>query len=332
MKALIARFGPRRMFSLMLLGAVCPFLGGCLVFEKQNVVAHYSKERDELSAVLIYEGFHVAGRDNKDLEQAKKNLEDLAVSDTEFRLGHPFLGISVRPEDPGTPKSFEVRCHDLLRNHITIKKGGFFVNRDGRLCFYQYVTVRRVQQFVKDANDLISERMLAFAQKGLALDRTHLTDDERKEWEMFDEATLRLIEKAAGAHHQWIRLEPGRISFTMVGSADFFTRVKADMLKKVVENLQDPKAADRQAAINVLVDFFSRAPLSIDQRRDQVTISFGLGGNELIRQPFSYGPVNKIDTLRDKELIAYAKTLPVPFKATTEEAIVAEFEREMGKK
>src|SRR5205807_9559572 len=124
-----------------------------LSFERETVVAAFPPGRDEIRALVVYEGF--LGSDKKDakLDGAKRELEELMISEQKFFLwGWPFI---LSPA-PHADNDAEKKYNDFLRNHLTIRKGGFFSDRNGRVNGYQYLTVRDVQKLVAGINDEIS--------------------------------------------------------------------------------------------------------------------------------------------------------------------------------
>jgi hypothetical protein len=76
-----------------------------------------------------------------------------------------------------------------------------------------------------------------------------------------------------------------------------------------------------------LETFFAETPLSVDQRRDRITIAVGVGAGEPLRitSPYhSQEPGNKA-----ADLLAYARTLNVPFQeGATPEALIGAFMKE----
>ena len=107
-------------------------------------------------------------------------------------------------------------------------------------------------------------------------------------------------------------------------------------LSKKIESVtapKDPASAKLEVVRKILsgIDdsarYLSEIPLSIDQRRDNLTISLGYGDGEPIRFPFPLDKTN--DSSQAGELTKYARTLGVEFRADlTVNKLIADFEKE----
>jgi hypothetical protein len=314
-------------------------LSGChLGHEQETIVVAFPPGRDEVRVLLIYQGFHAFSGSNRDLESvlrsAKHDLGGLMASEQEFRLGGWPLHFYLAPQERETNEQKEFR--EFLRDHLTIRKGGFFSDPDGRLNGYQFLEVRDARKFVARANDRIS----AFIAKSLS---ERMAKPERPEDDI-DEESLELILKAAREKHRWLDLKPGRISFTLPGTPTLFERGKREVLQlRTLENLRKelakPEAADATAGtkapresidrIERDAEWLSQLPLSIDLRKDRITLSLGLGDGEpiILKTPHE----SREKRLFEKELIAHARTLSVPFQEElTSESLIAEFLKDIG--
>src|SRR5262249_10155669 len=128
---------------------------GCLQWEKETFVVVFPKDRNEVNALLVYEGLHVGGKDNKDLENAKNALRSLLADDKVFYLGHNMVPISL--EESANASDYDKKCVAHLRKHLSISKGEVFIDKQGQLCATQVVTIRDPGGFVEGLNERIGE-------------------------------------------------------------------------------------------------------------------------------------------------------------------------------
>jgi hypothetical protein len=128
---------------------------------------------------------------------------------------------------------------------------------------------------------------------------------------------VHLFRTAIQNHHAWLRLEPGRVSVTFPRSQPFFKALKRELIR----GLPQDKSDDAQR----LREMLSNVPLSIDQRRDHLTLALGLSDGEPIRLDCDYGPHEAQDV--DSRLIQYASDLVGKLEKGTPENFVADFIR-----
>jgi len=292
--------------ALALANAGCGRLG----FEKQTVVAAFPADRDEVRILLVYEGLNVLGDKENDLKDAKSRLRQLATEQT-FYLMNAF-SFSLKP-DPARPLTEEEKkTWQLIQKHLSLLNGEFYLDEKGQLCFYQHLTIRDAQEFVKGCNEWIGRAIGKFAAEGLALDRAALNAEERAAWAMWDVETLQRLQAASKGKHAWLRLEAGRLSFTMPGTEHCFTHLKREGLRNCAK---EPW----------LARLISDTPCSLDQRKDQLTVALGVGAGEPIRLLFE-GDKDKRHF--DGELRKYAQGLPVPFsKTATSKSLIDSLEQ-----
>jgi hypothetical protein len=316
-----------------------PATAGChLGHEQETIVIAFPPGRDEVRVLLIYQGFHVNSGSNKDmdsvLQSAKHDLDGLMASEQEFRLGGWPLHFNLAPQQGDTKEQKEFR--EFLRKHLTIRKGVFFSDPDGRLNGYQFLEVRNARKFVAQANDRISWFLAeSLSERMSNPDRTK--DD-------IDEESLKLILKAAREKHRWFDLKPGRITLTLPGTQTLFERGKREVLqlqtlKNLCKELEKAEAADATAGTKALresidaierdAEWLSQLPLSFDLRKDRITLSLGLGDGEpiIVKTPLE----RQEKRLFEKELTAYARTLGVPFQEEVKsESLIADFLKDNG--
>jgi hypothetical protein len=324
-----------RCFLVLLLISV----SGChLGHEQETIVMAFPPGRDEVRVLLIYQGFHVISGNNRNLESvlqsAKHDLGGLMASEQEFRLGGWPLHFNLAPQKGETEEQKEFR--EFLRAHLTIRKGAFFSDPDGRLNGYQFLTIRDGQKFVARINDRVSTFFAKSLSEGKA-------KPERPEDDI-DEESLELILKAAREKHRWLDLKPGRISFTIPGTQTLFERGKREVLqlrtlenlRKEVAKVEEANATAETKALRKSIDhierdaeWLSQLPLSFDLRKDRMTLSLGFGEGEpiIVKTPNE----SQEKRLFEKELIAHARTLGVPFQEEiTSESLIAEFLKDIG--
>jgi hypothetical protein len=317
------------------LGAVavaCALSGssGCLTFEKQTLVLVFPRGSQEVRGLLVYEGLHAAGHTPADLARAKEELAGLFEGEQEIRLSGWPLRFQLAPQ-PGD--SEEVRLwRALLRKHLVIRKGGFFLDAEGKLGGYQTVTIRDRGKFVPELNRRISQSMAGVAARGLA--------DPKGRGAVWDEESLRLVQRACTKEFPWVQIEAGRVCLTAPASPALTRRLKRAVLEEAASLpwLRDVAEGKRRGALRhelpaVLsrteeaVTWLADVPWGFDQHADRFTVSLGLGGGEPIRVVLANG--NRGGPREwDKELMAYARQLRVPHHAgLTAERLIADFLR-----
>jgi hypothetical protein len=306
--------------------------GCCLDFEKQTFVLTFHPERDEINALLLYEGLQVAGKTEEDRKSAEKDLGVVFAESKGFYLGHPLSAVGLGPYKNQKASEKEKKLLDLLGKHLTVRKGTFFLNKEGSLCGSQEITIRRARAFVRGLNEMISaddvRKWLTFG-NGMAdkpPPRKALADATKKQQGFFDEETLKLMQKAVKDKHQWIHFEPGRIGVTLVGSPKYFAKVKHSLMAELQKMLRnDVKEAERFAEVA------SQTPWSLEQRRHRATFSLGLGEGEPLRFFSPY--VSTEQGNQAAAMVAHARTLGLEIKKeATAESVIADFLRRHGPK
>jgi hypothetical protein len=306
---------------------------GCLDFEKETMVVAFPKDRDEVRFLFVYEGFRVEGGDEGAMATAKEELAKLATTDKLFYLGHPLFAIPL--EQQKDEKENQKRLRELLVKHLTVSKCTLFTTKEGKLCGYQTITIRNAKKLVAELNTIMSDEFAKWAQD--------LLDNEkkRKDW---DKRTLELVFEASRNKHQWVRVEPGRVSFTMPGSQALFTKTKREILgterleqlcKQLAPGGKVPKLdalRDELKRMERDASWLSDLPVSVDHRKTSATVSLGLGDGEPFTLVTPPGDKPKELTQKDKDLAAYAKTLKAEFrKDVTKDALIAEFLKDVKK-
>jgi hypothetical protein len=322
--------GPR----LVLLALLLVPCAGCLDFEKETVVVAFPKDQDEVRFLLVYGGFRVGGTSPEELTKAKEELTQLTTTDKFFYLS---IFVPLHLTEQKDEKADQKRFRELLDRHLKVGKCALFTNKDGKLCGYQTITIKNAKKFTADLNAFLCEQLAKWAQD--------LLDNEKKRGKEWDKETLDLVFEAARNKHQWVRIEPGRVSFTMPGSRAVFTKARRDILglqqledlnKLLAPGKKEPKLDDIRRKLKDMEasqKWFSGLPLSIDQRKDRVTLSLGFGDGEpfTVTDPPLREPKKELDQF-DKDLAAHAKTLKAEFrKDVTTDSLIAEFLKDVKK-
>jgi hypothetical protein len=327
----LARFGLVAV-ALLMLGNT-----GCVVYEKQTVVVAPMKGK-ELRVLLVYEGVRVSGPEKKDLDVAKEQLAGLAENKL-FYGGHYMAPLEIEPFLTQRERDSEdvMALRAMFKKHARLEAREFWLNKEGRLCFSQTITVPDAPALLADANAMISAKMKADTERRLARGPQPPREDK--------ESLNLLLKASSDKGFQWIKAEPGRISVTIPSSpavtADakryFFDVYGLDEMRKEVELLSAAKNDADRASLRkeltkhvqmhkVISTFLSEAPLSLDHRKDRVIVSLGFGDGEPIRLVCPMDENPDIKPGQDAALIAHARKLKVPFKEGRDtEAVIADF-------
>ncbi len=287
---------------------------GCVAIERQTTVLIYEPRGDELRVLTVFEGIHVSGEHDHDLEKAKKELKRFIQSGAEVCLGTCGLVSHISLVKPSETDAGEA-ARALTRRHFVIRNRAFFLNPEGRFSGWQEITVRDARKYLSALNIQISSFIASDLQGP----------------QSWDEATARLFSAAVGGPFPWIGLDPGRISVTIPGSPEFFRKSKAEFLQQMLLKKEDPQSTPTAFArelkeIREFIDLLSETPFSVDQRHDRIVISVGYGAGAPIRM--AIGTLAKGKGMHEDSLLEFARQLALPFlPPTSTEAIVAEFLR-----
>jgi hypothetical protein len=264
---------------LLLIAVLTLANAGCLIFEKQTTVLTMDANGPGARVLLVYEGLRVGNGGYglikpEDIQQAKDMITQAVEGGKMFNLDA--VGII----------KLDVEPWQRLQQHLRLHNHGFFLDPEGKLCFYQTIDIPNRLALVKEVNALISEQMaeyLAEARKG-----------PHRWLPGWDQESLRLTGQAIEKRYRWIEVEPGRVRFTRPA-----TPTAVQELKKHILSLQMNR-------------YISENAWSFQQHSESVTISLGVGDGE---------PIRLVSSMEDRlpngkpesELIAHARTLRVPF-------------------
>lgn len=283
--------------SLLLFAALMLALTGCLQMDRQTMVLVFPPGTQEVRGVMIYEGLHVQGDKANDVTRAKEELAGVSRDSKMFFLFNPFIMSSeIGKGDIGEARA----ARELLNKHVKISQGAFFQEKEDQLAYYQPFTIRDRDKFVTGLNVRLSAALAEWVNE-------ELKKEEREG--PFDKETVAKVRKAAGSGYAWVKLEPGRLSFTMPATPATVRALKREQLNSAPEALE----------------WLADNPWSFAQNKDGFTVSLGVGDGEPItlRSPSKAGGGN---AKSNKDLIAHAKTLKVRFNnELTAEKIIKEF-------
>ena len=224
----------------------CAFLCSCMNFEKQTLILRYDKANDKLCIFQNYEGIY-GDKGEDELDGNEQNqLDSVVNSGRTFFFGNWIFEISL----DGIEKSIkedEENLNNLQRmttaeesqgainvlkervslkrsmlTNVKIKNGKFYLNKDGKLCGYQYVTLNNASEMVEDCNRLIS----AYAMNA------NLDD--------MDKSFYRKLKDAALAKHTWIKLDGSSIRADVPMPYDYFQKMKSDKAESITQIINDP--------------------------------------------------------------------------------------------
>lgn len=140
-----------RLFGLWLL--LC--LGGCLEVESMEVRVVADRAQDRLDVMIVSRGlWSTAGSENGVAE----DLADLRKCRDVSALPLPGLGVA----DFTSPQANDKHDEEwrFLAQFLDIEPGAFFLDEQQRLCFYQFVRVNRLREFLVKCNEVARGRIL----------------------------------------------------------------------------------------------------------------------------------------------------------------------------
>jgi len=274
---------------VFLAGFLALFSAGCLTWEKQTILVTFPKEQNELRILIVYHGLGVAGKDAKQLENAKTQLSLLVNRDGFFLGDSTLLGVSLKLGKNDELNAQKLQALKVLKHHVVIDEGMFVTGKNNSLSFCQPLTVRDPVRFTVWLNQMIREELVPLLKS-------------RKDDSFWDDETVRMVQEAADKEIPFVRYEPGRFSLTVAGTHKFFAKLKRSFLdENKVWTTEDWRA---------FANSFANTPLSLVQGSDQITLSLGWGGN----QPFRVTTESNGRSVDTMDLQAFARTLKAPFR------------------
>lgn len=271
-------------------------LPGCLCFERQSVVIRTpAKGQKTAEILLVYEGlYETAVWDGHD---ATAQLKELAEG-SRWYAGNPLAPGRLNPA-AGPAVGLTVTSR-----HARLRPATFYTDPAGRLNLYQLVEVSDVPAFLDDLNTALSAALVDHPSDPFA-DRETAARNAR-------------LRQAAQKGHRWVEVEPGKVSFALPGTPED--------LRHYRRRLFDPDAGltggHKPAELIGWLEGLARNPINIEQRRDRLILSVGLGDGLPIELAFSQGKTVDRETLRkldpaggppDERLATFARRLGRPW-------------------
>lgn len=200
----------KRPFLPFVLLTVLALLTGCLDFERETVTYHHDAKTDTLRFHLVYHGIYGAeGRPGLS-EQEQTQLHDVLTNERAFfffnwifeydrkRIKEELEKARDPNENGDKPAALVAKRKkllELLLANVRVENGPFFLDDHSRLCGVQRVTLQKVSEIVRAANELIREELRPM------VDNPMTDDDER-------EAIRRSLAKAG----EFLRLAGNRLT------------------------------------------------------------------------------------------------------------------------
>ncbi len=177
---------------------------------------------------------------------------------------------------------------NLIVEHVSLSRGKLFVD-EKKLCYSQGMKIQRAGEFVTGVNEVVSMAVIEKAE------RTNLSKTNLPEWKK--EFRWKVL-AAAKKRHQWFQLEPGRLNLTFpvnqkavdMAKWKLFKMPMHDRLRRSLEAIRKGKDVKGNVdEIEGYLEYLEKVAwsiklntLSLDHRKDSVTISLGYGGKEPI--------------------------------------------------
>ena len=221
----------KTIFKTLLGLCLCLSFTGCIEFEKQELVYHHDKEKDEIRMTLRYEGIFGNLKGGRNMQ---KNLEDKATPDKlnllqieqlasvlnekqafffsnwlfEYKRSALKEMLKNKPDDNrfGEPEKDLIEA--LLKN-VEIENVGFYKDKDGRLCGAQTLKLSNASQVISLTNRVLGRQLKAHLQE-------MREEREKKVPNSFTSETVDLIEKKTQADFPFIQVEGNLITLTMI--------------------------------------------------------------------------------------------------------------------
>ncbi len=318
---------------LVMLAAACTGCSQGLMQRHQAAVIRFEPDGKTLSILMVYQGLHVGGgggagtdaaEQARTLTLAKQELEEFVASGRKFGV---FLFGKIgtlefeKPEEIGLGQGGKVTFGPLVgEDPATAKQRAsfagmgrietepFFLDPKEGLCLRQTITVDDAARLARSLNALISADILRKPAESPAAPAG--PDDAVR----FSPEARAAILAAAQAGHDWLRITPGRIALNFpISEADAASILKQAEASRRIE--------DRAAipALRAAIESFD-----VKSGPDGLTLSMGDGKKRTISIRPGAEPTD--EPRRDAELIAFARTLKLPFDATPDVAtLIREF-------
>ncbi len=159
---------------LFLLLISVALLTACLDFERETITFRHDAKTDTLRLFHVYHGIFGAEGQSGLSEQEQTQLNDVLTNERAFFFSNWILGYN-RPlikesleklrdpaenaDKPAALIAKEKTLLELLLANVRVENGPFFHDANGKLCGAQRVTVQKVSEIVRAANEYIREEL-----------------------------------------------------------------------------------------------------------------------------------------------------------------------------
>lgn len=201
----------RTKIALILSFAVLALLCGCLQFEEQSMSYRYDEKTDTLYIFQEYRGISagqgegLSGDEIQQLESVIKTERTFFFANWIFEFNREaMLEAQNDLKGPATGDDSSLTSEErkqvlglveLLLANVKVENGPFYYDASKRLCGVQKVTLKKVSEVVRKANEVMPIALKSVAQK------------------QEDAADKAVLLKAAGKRKEFIRLEKNVMSF-----------------------------------------------------------------------------------------------------------------------
>ena len=221
--------------SLILMFFFGVLMTSCIEFEKQTLTYKHDKKNDRLEIFQKFEGIY--GKGGKKLSEEKVEQINSVINGERTFFFANWIFEYNREKLLELPKELEkeiteskndaekatmrkgVKLAKLLLTSIKVKNGEFYLNKEKKLCAYQYVTIDNLSKILKQTNEVIS----------LAILYGNTKDDKPKE------KSWALIVKAAKAGHTWISFDGNQLKVSCPVAKEDFIKAKKEFAKEVAD-------------------------------------------------------------------------------------------------
>lgn len=252
-------------------------INGCVELTGQRLSWRYDAEKDELTALLFYDGIHNTKDDDTNTPEklaAFIKNGDIMLGDW---FGYIFLPAKMREEldKPDSNLSPTVRkLNEQALKSVHAHAIGYYRDAAGQIGAVQSITISDASKLVAAFNAWMNEQQA----------------DQDVDTHSSTFRTERLMHKAAKKHHQWLTLDGNSIVLTMPVDRGEWAKLKADFFTDGMSNWgkddnnqlkdenhknPDKQLSQVQNSIRWMTQFLTSVPVSYTEQGGIVTIRLG---------------------------------------------------------
>ncbi|MHB1156619.1 MAG: hypothetical protein ACYC26_07250 [Phycisphaerales bacterium] len=243
---------------------------GCVELTGQRLSFRYDAEKDELTALLFYDGIHDTNHDSttpaEDLTEFVKN-GDVMLADWAL---HIFQPAQMKEKLAKADANLQPAERELMRQaleSVHTHAIGHYRDAQGRIGAAQAITISDASKLVAAANAWINEQ---------------LHDKQIDEHYRYNR-TKKLLQDAAKKDHVWLKLDGNSIVYTTPVDRSEWAKLKAEFFADGMSGWGDDAPADDPAqqtarikrSIRWMTQFLTSAPGSYSEQNGIVTIRLG---------------------------------------------------------